>query len=57
MQLRGNAKLWQMSKKVTDFLWIRFIILSDDYRVQTETHHTRAATMETEARKLRASLS
>jgi hypothetical protein len=30
MQLRGNAKLWQMSKKVTDVLWIRFIVLSDD---------------------------
>jgi hypothetical protein len=30
IRLRGNAKLWQMSKKVTDFLWIRFILLSDD---------------------------
>jgi hypothetical protein len=30
MRLRGNAKLWQTSKKVTGFLWIRFIILSDD---------------------------
>jgi hypothetical protein len=30
IRLRGNAKPWQMSKKVTDFLWIRFIILSDD---------------------------
>jgi len=26
MRLRGNAKLRQMSKKVTDFLWIRFIV-------------------------------
>jgi hypothetical protein len=30
MRVRGKAKLWQTSKKVTDFLWIRFITLSDD---------------------------
>jgi hypothetical protein len=29
-RLLGNAELWQMSKKVTDFLWISFIILSAD---------------------------
>jgi hypothetical protein len=29
MRWRGNAKLWQMPKKMTDFLWIRFFLLSD----------------------------
>jgi hypothetical protein len=30
MRLRGTAKLPQMAKKMTGFLSIRFIILSDD---------------------------